>query len=116
MRAYEMGNPLINPIPRDVDSTKVLSEGAAKGAARWFAEFNGFGRSSHPAKKPPLPALLKAIEMISIKRLSDEENQRRFLPGQAKDGESREFYLAACLDGDFCQLLAEIGRSVAVGE
>ena len=38
------------------------------------------------------------------------------LPGQAKGGESSDFHPAAFLDADFNQLLAEIGRSVAVAE
>ena len=33
------------------------------------------------------------------------------LPGQATDGESRDFHQAALLDADFSQLLAEIGDS-----
>ena len=47
--------------------------------------------------------------MISIKKESDEENPRWFLPGQAKDGKSRDFHLATFLDAYFSQLLAEIG-------
>ena len=54
--------------------------------------------------------------MISIKRESDEENQRWFLSEQAKGGESRDSRLAALLDIDFSQLLAEIGRSVTGAE
>jgi hypothetical protein len=59
------------------------------------------------------PTLRLAIEMISIKRESDEENRRWFLPGQAEGGESRDFHLSTFLDADFSQLLAEIGRIVA---
>ena len=38
------------------------------------------------------------------------------LPGQSEGGESRDFHLSALLDGDLSQLLAEIARTVAVGE
>jgi hypothetical protein len=62
------------------------------------------------------PALRKAIGMISIKRESDEENRRWFLPEESKGGESCDFRLAAFPNGDFSQLFAEIGWTVAVGE
>ena len=38
------------------------------------------------------------------------------LQRRAKGGESGDFHLAAFVDADFSQLLAEIGRSVAVAE
>jgi len=38
------------------------------------------------------------------------------LPGQAKGRKSRDFCSTAFVNADFCQLFAEIGRSVAVAE
>src|ERR1035441_4119410 len=57
-----------------------------------------------------------ASEMISIKEESNVENRRWLLPGQAQRREFRDFSSTAFLDADLSQLLAEIGRSVAVSE